>query len=614
MLSLRGGTFYLVMRRAKGAQRKVAFHARFDDCLTQWDSGTRLSPVFATEDAKPPSLKSGTIWFLFLGPVDPGKISLALGPTFVTLGLFNVLVTSRNKAERAAARKQATQLGVPWEEWELRSGTIKNVVFSPSSAGMSAPTCAVPAVANEALVPAAREYATTMTAAQCRARQACVSFLPDLEQFDSAFRALLRGDATAILKQRLLVNANAALSRETSQTFAGISPISETECHFWTHSLLGIGIASLALQRLRRFIGSALLPTELPDRLRLLSKKPPLDKRLIELSSNDEIWDSDPVFKATVKSDPKDPVVPLVTFFSGRDGFRSTEVSLSAPLETIEGCNATSWTLLTLTHEVSHTVIEGVLGVLLPSPNSPDSVKEATKILTDGPSSLLDELKYLLCHTICLLDSTGTSEPATPAMLADHVRTHWQEVNELLTHVFDFLYFYQGSPETYVRAIWASWGVIPNIEHRIGDYITRSLCALHANNLRRADSITTTIDTLTSCLEEVAKEFPDLELIATALDTVKERRQEFEKILKRRVKLVRLVHSFLYSQEASSILMRDDIAGGGEHEGYRLRADEFAGAPVGNPLRFVEAFGDEKAPQQLKSLWILTHVAFSEVE
>ena len=87
----------------------------------------------------------------------------------------------------------------------------------------------------------------------------------------------------------------------------------------------------------------------------------------------------------------------------------------------------------------------------------------------------MEDLRVLLCFPLCTLEGNELDE--------DHVgqrlRDEWAECNELLTHIFDFLYFYRGDAEAYVRCVWASWAVIPNIQHRLTDYITRCLCALH---------------------------------------------------------------------------------------------------------------------------------------
>jgi hypothetical protein len=202
---------------------------------------------------------------------------------------------------------------------------------------------------------------------------------------------------------------------------------------------------------------------------------------------------------------------------------------------------------------------------------------------------------------------------ADSVQFGNKLRDEWEEANELLTHVFDFLYFYQSDASAYVRSVWASWGVVPNIQHRIPDYLTRSLCALHASNLRRNKGVDVTFDALTNALKATAKEFPELPFVSAGLNELSERADFYKGRLRRRIKLVRIVRSFLYSEDVSRKLAADPTAGGSnEKGGYDFRVSEFAGECIRNPLRFISAFSEDKASDSIKSLWVLAHVAFGE--
>src|SRR5262249_33177458 len=139
--------------------------------------------------------------------------------------------------------------------------------------------------------------------------------------------------------------------------------------------------------------------------------------------------------------------IPLVTCFSGRDGFRSTRLSLSAPLEVITGCNTAEWTLLTVTHEISHTIVEGVLSALL-RPENPETLAPIIQGKSSG--SLFERVVEMLAwaHWAFEEKSEGTLSLDKFSSL---VLAHAGEVNEILTHVFDFLYFYQGNANSYIK-------------------------------------------------------------------------------------------------------------------------------------------------------------------
>jgi hypothetical protein len=190
----------------------------------------------------------------------------------------------------------------------------------------------------------------------------------------------------------MLVDANAGLSRFASQAFSGASPISETECHFWTHSLLGTGTANIALANARRFLTRTLGRARIPERVAAYREIQRDIPKLIRLPYNDKAWTENWIDKVALASSQA-PLFPQITYFSGRDGFKTTETTLSAPLSAITSCSSSRWSLLTITHEASHTIISGVLSVILPSFKNATELQTATEIVNGAaPANLLEEL------------------------------------------------------------------------------------------------------------------------------------------------------------------------------------------------------------------------------
>lgn len=625
-MQLEGGTHFLLLRRAADYNNhSVLTFRRYDDVLTKWQTGDRVSPISPINNAALPELADGTVRSIhFLGPIHPGKVTCP-GKIYLSLGLFNIIIITESIEESEKAATFCGSCGCNWEKWNLLGNKIDTIMYSQPSI---APDAGIP---NSVLLPiklpyeelkgTVFEYRALIASTIGRAATFISPTAKELQRFDTIFRELLvnkKMTYDSISKHGLLTIANAAMSRYSSQTFAGTSPILETESHVWSHSLLGLGIASLALRRIREFIETVFSSAGIFERLKLLSNVNAAPNPLYSIASNDSFWEKDFLHDYAPQKAfaPKEEHIrdnpPLITCFSGRDGFRSTQISLSAPLAVISGCNTTSWTLLTLTHEMSHTIVDGVLGLLLPNPDKETELTEAVALLKETQTrNMFDALRQMLCFAFWTAEGEGKlQEGIDEKRLAAIIRTMGIEINEILTHVFDFLYFYRKDQVHYVRSIWSSWGVIPNISHRIPDYINRTLCALHSNNLRRKDSYDITIDQLNDCLIKTMELYPETPYIKDAILQLRHNRAQYKQALKNRALFVKFVRYFLYSPTIESMITREPDVTGGERGGYPLKVSEFTDTVVHNPLRFIEEFSRDKMPDKQRSIWMLQQLAF----
>lgn len=623
-MRLRGGKYYLVLRRSQNHKsHNIEIYKDFDRVLASWEAGTRVSPVFALEGSTPPNFRSSSkSWLLFFGPVPPRVIaSLPTPHCFLSLGLYNFVVFSTNPADRDAALSIPKSLSVSWEEWELSGNGIDDVQFSalPQTA-LTQKHVKLVLSQPKALQETLREYVSVLATSLSRAEAFAPHFVSDLHRFDQKFRFEILADPKASItdKQRLLVLANAALSRHSSQTFAGTSPLFETECHFWTHSLLGVGMASLALLRARQFLESVVSRGRLIERLTQLASEPPYPGNLENLVARERFWDDDHLFKyASQKSVPdlhipgSQDVLPLITCFSGRDGFRSTFVSLSAPLEVISCCNTTEWTLLTLTHESSHNIVYGFLGQLLP--NVYDAAELLVVIESLGEQrypTLLAQLRALLCFGIWRL-SKLKNQRIGPRELSEIILRHWQTVNEVLTHCLDFLYFYRREPSLYISSVWASWGVVPNIQSRVSAYVVRCLCAIHTINISRDNGIELSISSLETELNKARRLFPNAPYIEDALNELRTQPVYFRDELKNHEVLIKMARYIFYSSQLEKFIFYDSHLAGGRGR-YPFKPLVFGSEVVENPLRFIAEYASDAAADGSRSLWLLHQIAFGK--
>jgi hypothetical protein len=300
-------------------------------------------------------------------------------------------------------------------------------------------------------------------------------------------------------------------------------------------------------------------------------------------------------------------LLPLLTFFSPRDGFRSTNLSLSAPVEILSSCNSISWTAMTLTHEISHTVIDGVLALLLPESLDLTEIDRLLCTMENhaNATSLGDQVKAFLMYALWRCRDVDDEPDFDAEAFVQMLREVHAEATETLTHLFDFTYFYRGEVSKYVRSIWASWAVIPNIQHRIPKYLLRTLCALHIANVRR-DDVSVTMDQLLSDLRATRDEFPAAQYIDYAIQLLQDGRAEYIKKLENRVPLIRFLHAFLESPEIVAM-----INGQPDEETPLKSVLGFARNPIKNPLRFVDDMTKDTSAHRPTSVWMLQVLAFS---
>lgn len=616
MRNLVGGTHFLLLRGGCEPNQQLVFcFSRFDDILPKWEGVSRLSPIFATERAPAPEfVKDAPSWLIFFGPKFPGLVEFDSAPhVYLSLGVLNVVVFCTTQDQRQEVRASVESSELAWEEWSLVGNSVSRVTFGAKSVGTAAHVAGLSdpfKAKSPALLPTARECQVLLVATA--ARSPLTGLNPSyLQQFGNVLQRLLSSPNTTLVeKLQILVNTNAALSAQLWQACAGTPPILETPCQFATHSLLGIGTASMALQALTRYVERAFEDARITERIARLTAQPREPRALLEIGGADAFWHEDHLYDSVkIELSPvADPPAPHVSYFSGREGYRSNLITLSAPAEVIHSCNTSSWTLHTLTHELSHSVVRSTMGQLLPDPSDAEDIARILRYLNDPEAapSLHEQLREFLTFAVWAVSDTEFTEGVTPEKLADRLRQNWASADEILTHVFDFLYHYQGDPEPYVRSIWASWAQIPHIELRLSDYIDRTLCALHALDLRRDKAKDVTLDVLADCLEKVKEAFPDALYIPDAIESLSKERNAYKTRLDGLVPLVKFVKGFLFSPVIAAILSSP-----GEHAPKTSGA--FTEERIANPLRFVAEWSQDAEPQAIRSVWMLQYLAYGRV-
>jgi len=625
--------FLILSCQSPQGQYRVRLCESVADALTYWDSSTRISPLWPikgyAEDR--PSAKSfeGAQWLIFLGPVQPAlvedscpsiKANASSNQIWVGVGAFNVVLSTPSETCLKEVLTWAKS-ACPFEVWHVVDGGVTFTEAAPQPAPDAEWRRSLASLlrSRPSLHPVIEEYGALMAASLSRGTQVTPSILTDLLKIHQALTEWINEGSDAEIYP-ILVNVNAGLSRFSSQAYSGITPILSTESHYWTHSLLGTGTANLALRNLTAFILERLAKQRLPGRFAALANKRdnvpflPQDNRP-ELFEKDHLADATP-------SDPDEPVIPHITYFSGRDGFKYKDVTLSAPLGTIAACNSLRWSLLTLTHEISHSFIAGILDSLLPDIASQEEITRASDLANRGgaPDNWLEAVQQFFLRSLVILSAeadvgnhkrTGnyTVDPKTLPPVLDKFR---HEIEEIMVHAFDYLYFYRRDAEKYVRSVWVSWSVIPNISHKVPEYAIRTLCAVLSIYLHKGSEANNIVKSeVLRGLKSIKADDVVNGYVAEAIHYIENKWEEVSKALDARKPFVRIVRGFVYSETAASVLMRETIAGGSRtgKGGYRIAQGEMTQDIIDNPLLFLETFTENENAKESHSVWMLNVLA-----
>ncbi|MBS4005882.1 MAG: hypothetical protein KGZ91_21135 [Afipia sp.] len=633
---------YLVLHNLSEAKRSVEILPDLSTALLGWGVGTRLSPIWRlrgdNKSAPPVSKFTGASDLIFLGPVrvarlssevralaDPDKISI-----WVTMGCFNVVVRSPNSKITAEIKTWAETEKVPFEIWHLKGtkiAAVAHTVFSNSDlqATMSELATIGKLTVDAALRVTLQEHlavtATVLARSAAIYPLAYSDFRSTLTVTKALVQAAERSELHTLSLQSRLVSANAAISRFSSQAFSGIPPILSTECHFWIHSLLGTGSANIALARLVGWVQKILGEADLPERISNLERQTENVPTLAELTENPNYLERDPLSEKITKSDS--PPVPLITYFSGRDGFSSHLQTLSAPLTAIAECNSYRSNLLTVTHEIAHILVAVLMTDLYPDFNDSQQLEMAAEIARSRFKSRnwLEAAKQLLLEGVIGMSQAETGVEVRQSELKERLpeilRDCRREAQEIIVHTLDFWYFYRSDPDFYVKSIWHSWCTIPEIQDRVPEYLMRTLCAVSVTLLRETPE-----NRFPAALRDIKRILGALraeggatrDYIAVALDYIQqlecdaEYRRVFEQQYSARLLLVRMVVIFMTSEQLSAQLYADAYEGGGS--GYERKPTlSYDLIPVGNPLTFFRAHLKDD-PGEGESLWVLHSLAF----
>lgn len=312
-----------------------------------------------------------------------------------------------------------------------------------------------------------------------------------------------------------LIQVNAALSNLSVQALSGAIPILERRSLLRRYSLLGIGSGVIALTNIARSIEEPFSKYPIEDIIKDRMLDAGALRGLEELPSYDcSSWRSDSVNKWKDKFKEK-PFFPKLSYYSYRLGYRESEYSISAAVQSIIGGADLDWSLLTITHEMVHGHVRKIYAQIFQGQANlnPDIKwrnfddrfkKKLRRQLKD--ENMLDSLRAIIFTYCCFASTSGSISheyqsdlkekiikqgsfkikglpldfyiPRDSNQLYNLLANEQRNIHEIFVHILDFHYFYGSKLEAFIPLVWHTWSSVPHVRGDLRQYILRSLLTI----------------------------------------------------------------------------------------------------------------------------------------
>ncbi|MCO5159926.1 MAG: hypothetical protein M9939_02230 [Mesorhizobium sp.] len=654
--------------------------------LREWNATTRISPVwplFISSTNKinfnvPSDRQIQDI--IFLSRADPGLFyehidrssigELHRGQLWLSLGMHNIIILSHDADITQEIEQFCLGQNIESERWivserngrkylvndirYIRPSDFRQPLYTPKTK-TAKKAYAFPSIpTDDPMAFTIVELYALLSAIEGRSRANFPTLSEDCLEVERQI-SLLLPQLSDVVRRDVLLGLNAGLSRLASQAFSGTSPISRTECHFWPHSLLGIGIANVALRNVTDFIISCVRRSQFHQRYELIKGRS-FDPTILprdaakhsapyfsidrETASAASLMDN---LQIDVGEESSPAIFNPVTYYSGRDGFRNGAFTTSAPLMSVAGCNSVQWNLGTITHELSHRILSGKLEEIFEdildemsvrSISTMDDYYEAT------PSDIGQFCQRLLAMSLVVLFAqrfanshdldARLSDPI--AFLTDAKESHSEEIEEMMVHMFDYYHFYGLDKTLYINFIWQSWAVQPSIVQKLDYYIKRTITALAVAHFRLADWKERAINDFESVLNsEPLKTTLPFYIEAKGILENPESRADIASYLQQISHIIIMFHFAFKSDTLRKLVAADPYRtptttsaktkSGARYpvrHSYAATRLVFAGDTAklvrpafSNPLSFLRDLSTDPKPNAAKSAWLLHMLSFN---
>lgn len=630
--------FLVTEREGIGSQKLLFVDSQLPNQMDKWEVRTKIASCFRILDDelhKDEIKLSGKSYIFFVGPVALDKLSKTVlkdMSMWLTYGAYNLIVLTQDEGMSLDFIDHLESLHVRYEKWDVNGNEIVNYKMSCHELAKRVSLSKKLFVTYEGdpvMLPVVREYYTQILTTCERLRFIDVTAYNRMLRFHQSVEdyVLEKEDGIDDSYQNFnyLTAINACLTRYNSQMVSGFSPILEQETHAWSHSLLGMGMASHAINNIGDFFYDKVGNQHIAERFaQLLSKPYPYSKPLTRSSAKDPVFQNDHIAHEVLPPDIAQ--MPLLIFFSSRDGFRNQHNTLSIPLISLYGCNTPGWSLKTISHEASHLLVDSVLDYLFKGIQHEDfqhRLSEYSRPLYEPKTYMEAILQSFGTGLIALSIEEGNNYNGLRFKKA--FESYRDEMKEIMTHAFDFLYFYHSNVREYIEEIWATWGELPRISASIPGYIMRSLCIIVLSAWDVENIETKAIELLRRELEALNKKAKPVfknKYLQDAIDYIDSHKEDKDgrlgliSLLVRRKFLIKFVKGFLFSEDIHSVIAHESYALG--TKAMKDSLDSFArleipNTPFNNPLTIAELYARSIKLSEAESCLIYYILSFNYV-
>lgn len=515
------------------------------------DKSIRISKIFPL-DIKAPRLNLGNCYMYFFDYSNPysvlGKIkqkgsSKLINSIFFGNGQCSIILISENKDRLLELKQIITEAPNSHEKWIVENGFIKDVapklpaiqslklpeILDYSSLKLVTRTIIDEFYASikilEQKIAIHDTYNSNILDNIITVVNESIIILNFLRTLKGAIPEVLNiyniAELTDPLNNQILrqqsidrlTQINASISYVSTQSYSGSIPILERRSLIRRYSLLGVGSSIRTLNRVVDYIENAFNSIDFVEVITNMMLMAPQLKGIESLPvHNRNSWSNGNIDKVVKKYSKKDAkvnhVIKKFAYFSSRLGFRETEFSITASLNSIPAGLSLEWTLMTITHEMLHSFVRIMFtSIFYGSEHKSDdenynsyyeNYKKTVNDKNASDESLIDSIRNIIIN-YCL----GTNIYGSLTIQKEYLVTYKtkgaafrmpkfedfhpiflrenRNLNEIFVHVLDFHYFYRGRAEKYIPLIWLSWSSVPHINADIRQYILRSLIVIASN-------------------------------------------------------------------------------------------------------------------------------------
>lgn len=630
--------YFLVTEYWSTESREMLFiDSQLSIQMKKWNVRTKIASCFRIlgDGLHTDKIKLvGVSYVFFIGPVSIEKFNKSLlkdMSMWLTYGAYNLIILTQDEKKSIDLINYLESQRIRYEKWDVDNNEIIKYKISCREL-VKRTTLSNKLFDNykkdSVMLPVVREYYTQMHTACERLRYIDVASYNRMLRFHESVEEYVLdkadGKDDSYQNFNYLTSINACLTRYNSQMVSGFSPILKQETHAWSHSLLGMGMASIAINNLGDFFYDKVGNQHIAERfIQLLSKPYQYSKSLTMSAAKDAAFQDDHIGTEIVSPIEQ---MPLLIFFSSRDGFRNQYNTLSIPLISLYGCNTPGWSLKTISHEASHILVDNVLDFLFKDIQQTDFQQKLSEYSypTYKPKTYEEAILQLLGSGLLALSAEDGEEYDGPR-LRNSFEYYRDEMKEIMTHAFDFLYFYHSNIRKYIEEIWVTWGELPRISASIPDYIMRSLCIIVLSAWDVENIETKAIELLKEELVKLTKNIVPVfknQYLKDAIDYIDCHKEDkngklgLNSLLVRRKFLIKFVRGFLFSEDIHSIIA---------HEEYRLGSKamkeninsftklEIPNIPFNNPLTITELYAQSTKISEAQSCLIYYILSFNYV-